>query len=270
MKEFEISSWDEFSSTIEKINAEYGSFNIAHLKEKNRILYRGQADSEWSLESTLERFSSSPWSVESYARLVLRCAPQVESFTERNWNLLDYPEVLKEIKEKSEPLYVHIPCYEFLVYLRHHGFPSPLLDWTSSPYIAAFFAFAEQNSADKAAIFAYIELPQGGKSGWEGSTQIRVLGPYTRTHRRHFLQQSWYTVCTVDQDDSHRLVCHEDIFKQDDTHQDLLIKIIIPRVERIKVLSYLNEVNINYFSLFQSEEALMKTLAFKEIEYRNR
>lgn len=31
--------------------------------------------------------------------------------------------------------------YGFMTRLRHHGFPSPLLDWPQSPYIAAFFAF---------------------------------------------------------------------------------------------------------------------------------
>jgi hypothetical protein len=31
--------------------------------------------------------------------------------------------------------------YDFMTRLRHHGFPSPLLDWPQSPYTAAFFAF---------------------------------------------------------------------------------------------------------------------------------
>jgi len=266
MKKIDISSWTEFPPVINQIKADYGEHEIAGIKQRNLILYRGQADYDWRLNSTLERFSSVSWTIESYAQLALRCGPQVESFTDRNWNLPDYSKVQSDIKTKSDIFFPYIPCYDFWVYLRHHGFPSPLLDWTMSPYIAAFFAFAEQNAADKLAIIAYVGLPKGTKAGWEGAPQVSVQGPYVRTHRRHFLQQSWYTVCTKDEGGSQTFACHEDVFGRDDPHQDILIKISIPRSERLNALSHLHEVNINHFTLFQSEEALMKTLAFKEIE----
>ena len=48
--------------------------------------------------------------------------------------------------------------------------------------------------------------------------------------------------------------------------QDVLVKITMPAGERMKVLTDLYDYNINEFSLFQNEESLMKSMAFKEIE----
>jgi len=89
------------------------------------------------------------------------------------------------------------------------------------------------------------------------------------------LQQATYTVCTevnggLDQRSPHAFVSHERVSERASERQDIVIKIDISRVKRVEFLSRLNESNINEFSLFQSEEALMKTLAFREIEIAGR
>ncbi|HSL02322.1 MAG TPA: hypothetical protein VK901_02120, partial [Nitrospiraceae bacterium] len=90
---------------------------------------------------------------------------------------------------------------------------------------------------------------------------IHGLGPNVRSHRRHVLQQSRYTICTAMTGDNWVYAKHEDVVSVGKTGQDLFWKINIPISARIEFLKKLHKMNINSFSLFATEDSLLKTLA---------
>lgn len=116
------------------------------------------------------------------------------------------------------------------------------------------------------ALFVFSESPTRFKLTSSGSPQIRRMGPYVKTHRRHFLQQSTYTLC-VNFDQPKSFAEHEAAFELGDSKQDVVWKFKIPWTERIKVLRHLDQFNLNAYSLFDSEESLMETLALRELEF---
>jgi hypothetical protein len=157
-------------------------------------------------------------------------------------------------------------AYGYMAFLRHRGFPSPFLDWTRSRYVAGFFAFRSpvRPQSGRVAIFVYFQRPHAPKLGAIGDPEIFRLGPYVRTDRRHFPQQGQYTMCL-----HFSSTClfrhHEFAFQDESQKQDTLWKLTIPWDERLKVLRLLDSHNLNALSLLESDEALLETLAFREL-----
>lgn len=114
--EIELNSWSEIHVLADKL------VNFA---------FRGQADSAWELNTSLERC------FEKYNPMI----PAYEN--KEHW-------VLHEFKEKFHLYSNHAPeehnNFEWLALLQHHGCPTRLLDFTESLYIAAYFAVSESVS----------------------------------------------------------------------------------------------------------------------------
>ena len=261
VKEVLIKDWAHFESATSRIVEDFVARTNSGERYFTDPLFRGQANTSWPLVTTLERFSSKPWSITSYNRLLSSVLPAVTSLTARTWPLAPNGSV-------NESHHGVPPSYEFMIYLRHFGFPSPLLDWTRSPYVAAFFAYATHPPAtcEAVAIFAFREYVGHGKEVSDDRARIIGLGPYAVTHERHYAQQCQYTICKKRADNSYLYCNHEEALGDRVVPQDLLTKYIIPVTERGQFLRKLESMNIHAFSLFRDEGSLMHTLAYREIE----
>lgn len=213
-----------------------------------------------------------PQKFTDYHRSILAIRDQIEAHTGQRFRCPSY-QFVRSLAWDSDAglrLMANFPGYEYMAYLRHHGFPSPLLDWSKSPYIAAYFAFSEREGAcERVAIFGYREYSVG-KIGSPTAPQIVVRGPYVRTHRRHFLQQCHYTMCYQFAVPQWHYARHEDVFAGTNPalDQDKLWKFTVPRSERDRALGQLDKYNLNAYSLFGSEESLMQMLAARELRER--
>src|SRR5450759_4052583 len=93
-------------------------------ERRRQLIFRGQRNAAWELRTTLDR-------LHKFADKMER-----KQFTD---------DLIEEFRR--ELMHVDLDGTEELtgaameLLARHQGLPSPLMDWTESPYIAAFIAF---------------------------------------------------------------------------------------------------------------------------------
>jgi hypothetical protein len=259
-KAVHVNTWEECEQRLLQIKNE----------TPGEVWFRGHSNACWCLTTTLERQIIRPdfaYFIADYWALMLKIKPTIEEALGLTW----------EVPEWSEPpwpfeqYFRENPAYGYMAYLRHHGFPSPLLDWSRSPYVAAYFAFAKREAADNVAIYAFLERPPTIEFVPIGGPKICSRGWFNlKTHERHSRQHSCYTVCAEREEKTQhwRFVSHQRIFDAPGTGQDVLYKTIVPASERMEILKRLDSDNYNAFSLFGSEDALMDTLAFREVDLK--
>ncbi|MDD2699368.1 MAG: FRG domain-containing protein [Arcobacteraceae bacterium] len=251
IKEITLNSYEEFEKIV---------LSLIENKQANssKILFRGQADFRWKLQPTLERIKDN-FSVNEYYEILKSIKSELESFTNMIWILED---------KSNNGIFIPPSGYKFMSYLRHIGFPTPILDWTRNPYVALFFAYVDNVDSEHVSIYVYQEYQssENRKGGLDSFPYIVNLPNEFESHKRHKLQESEYTICRIMNKDTQYYTSHEIAFRNNLQGHDMCIKYLLPTNERKKILQILENKHINSYTLFGSEESLAKKLMIDKFD----
>jgi FRG domain len=242
---YQLAGWPEFFDFIETEIFE------ANIQLKHHYIWRGQRRSDWSLSSSLDRLFGQLGLLDAEpASLEQRSAKHLDSFryASRGRRGLN-PASLSEWSEQQRN--------DLWALGQHFGLATPLLDWTSSPFAAAYFAFEElaSNPTDYRVIFALnqtlveqrnaeAEL-EDGPSYEQGSPVVEFVEPLTDENPRLVSQGGCFTRAPIG------TPIEGWIAKAFASSLDpVLLRIEIPNKHRDSCLRTLNRMNINHLSLF--------------------
>jgi len=230
--------------------------------------FRGHRNQHWPLLSALSRYLRN-----------FRIDPAVWAAQEER--------ILRIFKRKAHHFLSAGPLpdddFEWLALMQHHGAPTRLLDFTWSPYVAAFFAL--QRATGDAAVWAFnparISKPEA-VDPQQSLFQSAIDPTAGDEFRRYFLKQEIPFVWVGEpQSMNRRLIAQSGTFaipgilnrSMDEilsTYPDpmnTLVKFILPSEKiRDRGLRELYRMNITHATLFPDLDGLARSLAY-ELEF---
>ncbi len=243
-----MSSWDEFTQYTDQLEG---------------WAFRGQMSAEWNLVSSLtrrlRRFCPDPLSWQRREERAMRIFRRKAHIYLRDSRVLDDD----------------LRC---LAMMQHHGAPTRLLDFTKSPFVAAFFAL-ERTTSD-AALFAlntpalWNMPPLFDASMLRERIDLRVRGNFDRYFAGNSNPILWFgEPAEMDR----RLVAQSglfvvpgqlhqslsDILQHYDPAGSLLKKIVLPLRLRERAMNSLYRMNITHATLFPDMEGLARSIGYE-------
>jgi hypothetical protein len=230
-----------------------------------KYIWRGHRCDDWNLESTLNR-------------LMFRSNIQIEvqgDFERTHLEQFKYSTRGRRGPNPSQPDDEN----EWWALGQHHGLATPLLDWTTSPFVAAYFAFIGlgQDQTPHRAIYALSRPAVQNKAKKikrqqeinlaEEKQKLEEKGPIRGLGRLRFEMPIRPEVDFIrpKSDENQRLVNQGGIFTRSPAginlekwvmdnfpnhNRYILMKLFIPNIDRSSCLRMLNRMNINHLTLF--------------------
>lgn len=217
--------------------------------------FRGQRKPDWKLQTSFHRLSE-----------------------KTGITLLDYldriiPEVAYQVSAAQNDvidLSNEIQFGALLAKLQHYGFPTPLLDWTLSPYIAAYFAFKDIDPHNPDTHFVTIQMFDF--NAWISSYQqpldlrntalfVSAFRPQAQNNPRMIRQMAVSTVTNVNDMGEYFKSCGEQ------TQKTFLYHATLPVTERRLIMNELNLMGINSMTMFPGFDGICSSM--KEFFFNN-
>lgn len=215
------------------------------------LVWRGHASEDWLLEPTLDRL------------IKKNGLPNTNAVREEHLERFRYAS-----RGRRGPNPPELKTAEWWALGQHHGLATPLLDWTTSPYVAAYFAFAnpDVDQADKSNPMRVVigivqslvteatdELNANKEAGKEPQV-INFYEPFSNENPRLVNQGGLFTNSSVGINIEEWIKAH--CKPKDRTYA--MVKMRIPETERETCLRSLNRMNINHLSLFPDMDGACK------------